>query len=106
MSKQVVITWGYSTVDGSPELDCYLEIEDARKDGMAIKMMDLRGRFNSTNKMCLFNVDDEFTREMMSDFITSNTPSAIALLKRASIRAGDVLRTAHENNAIDFITSM
>ena len=103
--KQIVITWGYSSVDGKPELDCYLEITDAHKDGVAIKMMDLRSRFNSTNKMCLFNVDDSFTRDIMSDFITSNTTHAIALLKRASIRAGDVLRKRHESNAIDFILS-
>jgi len=103
--KQIVITWGFSSSDGKPELDCYLEITDAKKDGMAIKMMDLRSRFNSSNKMALFNVDKEFTREMMEEYIKTNTPCALKLLKQASVRAGDITRKGHDHQAIDFIMS-
>jgi len=103
--KQVVITWGFSNSDGKPELDCYLEITDAKHDGMAIKMMDLRSRFNSSNKMALFQVDDEFTRETMEDYIKTNTPCALELLKKASVRAGDITRKGYDHQAIDFIMS-
>ena len=103
--KQIVITWGYNPTEGKPELDCYLEITDVKHDGTAIRMMDLRSRFNNSNKMALFNVDDNFTREMMQDYIKTNTPSMIAMLNKASIRAGDVLRKSYDNQAIDFIMS-
>lgn len=101
--KQVVITWGFSSNDGKPELDCYLEITDAQHDGMAIKMMDLRGRFNSSNKMALFQVADEFTRETMEEYIKTNSPCALEMLKKGSVRAGDITRKGSTHQAIDFI---
>lgn len=102
--KFIVITWGFNNETGSPELDCFLEIEDIKRDAVNIRLMELRSRSNFSNKMALFKIEEEITREMMQKFIASNTSYSQELLQKAKIKASDILREGNiENQAIDFI---
>jgi len=100
--KPVVITWGFSQDDGTPYLDCYLEIRDCSKDGTAVRIMELRGSTQGTT-LCLLQVPADTKREDIESYIKMNTPDVIELLRKAKVRSGDITRKGIENQALDFI---
>jgi len=101
--KQVVLTWGFSQNDGTPYLDCYLEITDCEKDGAAVKMMDLRCSSQGTT-LALLRVPADTEREDIESYIKMNTPDVIQLLRKAKVNVRDITRKKlSENQAIDFI---
>jgi len=99
--KYIVITWGFSTHDGKPYLDCYLEI-DKDTNVSAIKMMELRGVTQGT-KLAMFHASDEITRETLEEYVARGTEDVFAKLREAHFKAGDVIRKKPESNAVDFI---
>lgn len=102
--KPIVITWGFSTQDGKPYLDCYHEVADL-DTGHEIRMMDLRGKTQGT-RLALFKVPKEFKREDMEKFIEFSGEEEISKLRKAQINVNEILRKRYsESNAIDFILS-
>lgn len=102
--KYLVITWGFCQHSGTPYLDCYLEITDAKKDAHAIRMMELRGSTQGTT-LTLLRVPKDCERKDMDNYIKYMTPETLALLKKAKVRYNDITRKGVENQAIDFILS-
>jgi len=101
--KPVVISWGFSPYNGKIYLDCYLEIDHDSNGVQDLYMMELRGSSQGTT-LALLKIPREEGRQYVEDYINLEDESVLALLKSAKIRAGDITRKGHENNAIDFIT--
>ena len=101
--KAVVISWGFSTHDGKPYLDCYIEVDHNSENVGAVKMMELRGTTQGT-KLALLKIPKEAGREYIEEYIAHNTEDVIKLLRSAFVRSSEITRTRHENSAIDFIT--
>jgi len=107
--KQIVITWGLDKQDGTPYLDCYLEITDCakdasdiNKDASDIKMMDLRGRFQNTG-LATFKIPKNCNREDLSNYISSNTKDVMSFLKKNSVGLKDIVRKGERHQSLDFI---
>jgi len=100
--KNVLITWGFSHHDGTPYLDCYLDLDDLQSTPHEARMMDMRCSSQGT-KLALLRLPKDYKREYLENYINHASKEDIKTLNTAKININNITRKAHESQAIDFI---